>query len=59
MVNNEQEILREIIDHRIVGLRMVEDDDLREWKCVHNVDLHMLCDDCARLLSFRDEIEGK
>lgn len=57
MVNEDQEMLQEILNNQIVGLRLVE--DLREWKCVHDVDLHALCDDCARMLSFRDEVEGK
>lgn len=57
MVNEDQEMLKEFMDCRLVGMRVVE--DLAEWKCVHEVYLHDLCDDCARLLSFRDGIEGK
>lgn len=57
MVNEDQEMLKEFMSCRLVGMRVVE--DLREWKCVHDVYLHDLCDDCARMLSFRDGIEGK
>lgn len=56
-MNEDQEFLKEIISRQIVGQRLVE--SFHDWKCVHDVELQEFCTFCAKLLSFRDQIEGK